>query len=56
MAYLIAAGVPTGPASAQRLLEADSLADLLAQESELLDLRMEQALRRLQQKLDARRN
>ncbi len=56
LAYLIAAGVPTGPASAQRLLEADSLADLLAQESELLDLRMEQALRRLQQKLDARRN
>lgn len=56
LAHLIAAGIPTGPGSAQRLLEADSLADLLALERELLDLRMEQALRRLQQKLDARRN
>ena len=56
LAHLIAAGVPTGPGSAQRLLEADSLADLLALESELLDLRIEQALRRLQEKLDARRN
>ncbi len=56
LAYLIATGVPTGPGSAQRLLEADSLADLLTLEGELLDVRMEQALRRLQQKLDARRN
>ena len=56
LAYLIAAGIPTGPASAQRLLEADSLADLLDLERELLDLRIEQALGRLQQKLDARRN
>jgi len=56
LAYLIAAGVPTGPGSAQRLLEADSLADLLALEGELLDLRIEQALHRLQEKLDARRN
>ena len=56
LAYLIAAGVPTGPASAQRLLEADSLAELLDLEGELIDVRMEQALSRLQQKLDARRN
>ena len=56
LAHLIAAGVPTGPGSAQRLLEADSLADLLALEGELLDLRIEQALRRLQEKLDGRRN
>ena len=56
LAYLIAAGIPTGPGSAQRLLEADSLADLLSLERELLDLRIEQALRRLQEKLDARRN
>lgn len=56
LAYLIASGVPSGPASAQRLLEADSLADLLDLERELLDRRMDQALRRLQQKLDERRN
>ena len=56
LAYLIASGVPTGPASAQRLLEADSLADLLDLERALLDRRMDQALRRLQQKLDERRN
>lgn len=56
LAHLIAAGIPTGPGSAQRLLEADSLADLLSLERELLDLRLEQALRRLQEKLDARRN
>ena len=56
LAYLVAAGVPSDLQMAQRLLEAPTLRKLLDMEHELLDVRVEQALRRLQRKLDSRRN
>jgi len=56
LAYLVAAGVPSDLQMAQRLLEAPTLRELLDMERELLDVRVEQALRRLQRKLDSRRN
>ena len=56
LAYLVAAGVPSDLQMAQRLLEAPTLRKLLDMERELLDVRVEQALRRLQRKLDSRRN
>ena len=56
LAYLVAAGVPSDLQMAQRLLEAPTLRKLLDIEHELLDVRVEQALRRLQRKLDSRRN
>ena len=56
LAYLVAAGVPSDLQMAQRLLEAPTLRKLLDMAHELLDVRVEQALRRLQRKLDSRRN
>ena len=56
LAYLVAAGVPSDLQTAQRLLEAPTLTSLFEMERELLDVRVEQALRRLQSKQDSRRN
>ena len=56
LAYLVAAGVPSDLQMAQRLLEAPTLGELLDMERDLLDVRVEQALRRLQHKLDSRRD
>jgi Lon protease-like protein len=56
LAYLVAAGVPSDLQMAQQLLEAPTLRALFEMERELLDVRVEQALRRLQSKQDSRRN
>ncbi len=56
LANLVAAGVPAGPQSAQGLLEAESLLQLLGMERRLVEHRIAQALQRLREKLDARRN
>jgi Lon protease-like protein len=56
LAYLVAAGMPSDHLTAQRLLEAPTLQSLFEMEQALLDERIEQAMRLLHDKLNARRN